>query len=149
MEFVDVEGERVPYVMHKPFVYSNVVDCSNHFTIFCPNGEVKVIKKKKEYGKEIDVLMRDPKRITPFLADLGTIWTNCCPDWRFGQLISNFLRYIGEDYFYWEEDKFLEELNKYVEKYKSYTEPVLLKDEDVIADIIIDEIMKEINKGGN
>ena len=28
MEFVNVEGEKVPYVMYKPFVYSNVVDCS-------------------------------------------------------------------------------------------------------------------------
>lgn len=53
MEFVNVEGERIPYVMYKPFVYSNVVDCSNHFTIFCSNGEVKVIKKKKEYGRRL------------------------------------------------------------------------------------------------
>ena len=116
MEFVNVEGERIPYVMYKPFVYSNIVDCSNHFTIFCPNGEVKVIKKKKEYGKEIDVLMRDPKRIAPFLADLGTIWANCCPDWRFGQIVENVFGEMDYVPFMLEEDRMLEEFHNYFEE---------------------------------
>ena len=33
--------------------------------------------------------MRDPNRIDPFLQELGTIWKEECPDWRFGQLIFN------------------------------------------------------------
>ena len=33
--------------------------------------------------------MRDPNRIEPFLQELGKIWKEECPDWRFGQLIFN------------------------------------------------------------
>lgn len=125
MEFMNVEGEEVPYVMYKPFVYSNVVDCSNRFTIFCPNGEVKVIKKKKkEYGKEIDVLVRDPKRIAPFLADLGTIWANCCPDWRFGQIVENVFGEMDYVPFMLEEDRMIEEFAKY---FKVDTNPEFMK----------------------
>lgn len=51
MEFINIEGEKGPHIIYKPFIYSNIVECSNHFTIFCPNGEVKVIKKKKEKGR--------------------------------------------------------------------------------------------------
>ena len=124
MEFVNVEGESRPYVMYKPFVYSNVVDCSNHFTIFCPNGEVKVVKKKKEYGKEIDVSLRDPKRIGPFLEDLGTIWINCCPDWRFGQIVENVFGEMNYVPFMLEEDRMIEEFAKY---FKLENKPQLMK----------------------
>ena len=58
MKSVNVEGESRPYIMYKPFVYSSIVDCSNHFTIFCPNGEVKqIIKTNKEYRKEGNYIM--------------------------------------------------------------------------------------------
>lgn len=113
MEFVNVEGESRPRIMYEPFVYSNIVDCSNHFTIFCPNGEIKVIKKKKEYGKENDVLMRDPNRIAPFLTDLGIIWANCCPDWRFGQIVENVFGEMDYVPFMLEEDRMIEEFAKY------------------------------------
>lgn len=33
--------------------------------------------------------MRDPNRIDNFLDELGKIWKEECPDWRFGQLIVN------------------------------------------------------------
>lgn len=46
MEFINIEGEKGPHIIYKPFIYSNIVECFNHFTIFCPNGEVKVINKK-------------------------------------------------------------------------------------------------------
>ena len=46
------------------------------------------------------------------------------------------VRSIGTDLYY----------AQYVERHKSYTEPVLLKDEDIIADIIIEEIINEIDK---
>ena len=61
------------------------------------------------------LLIRDVKRLDNFYDKLKHIHKTYFPDWRFGQLISNFLSYIGKDYFYWEEDKFIEELNKYVE----------------------------------
>jgi hypothetical protein len=57
--------------------------------------------------------MRDVNRIPEFLAKVGEIWIKNCPDWRFGQLLTNF---IDEDPFYWEEDKFLEKLEKYFSK---------------------------------
>lgn len=59
--------------------------------------------------------MRNIERLDNFYDKLKQIHKTYVPDWRFGQLISNFSRYIGEDYFYWEEDNFIEELNKYVE----------------------------------
>ena len=34
--------------------------------------------------------MRDPKRINKFCDEFGRIWKDNVPDWRFGQLISNF-----------------------------------------------------------
>lgn len=59
--------------------------------------------------------MRDIKRLDNFYNELKQIHKTYFPDWRFGQLISNFLSYISKDCFYWEEDRFIEELNKYVE----------------------------------
>ena len=59
--------------------------------------------------------MRDVKRLDNFYNELKQIHKTYFPDWRFGQLISNFLSYISKDCFYWEEDRFIEELNKYVE----------------------------------
>lgn len=113
MEFVNVEGESRPMVMYKPFVYSNVVECANHFTIFCPNGEVKLIKKNKKYGKKEEVQLRDPNRIKPFMEDIGTIWKNCCPDWRFGQLVENVFGEMDYVPFMLEEKRMTEEFCKY------------------------------------
>jgi hypothetical protein len=42
--------------------------------------------------------MRDIERIDKFLAKVGEIWKRECPDWRFGQLLYNF---IDEDPFHW------------------------------------------------
>lgn len=52
--------------------------------------------------------MRDPKRIKPFLEELEKVW-NEVPDWRFGQLVSNF---FGPDPFYMEDGMALEILKK-------------------------------------
>ena len=59
--------------------------------------------------------MRDTNRIAPFLEEVGTIWKEEAPDWRFGQLMYNFLSQYG-DPFYWEEDRFLEKLNEYFKR---------------------------------
>ena len=66
--------------------------------------------------------MRDINRIYPIMNELTTIWTTYCPDWRFGQLISNFKYYIKfqhniEDIFYIEDDKILE----YIKEFKENT----------------------------
>lgn len=50
--------------------------------------------------------MRNPERIDEFLQKLGTLWKDKYPDWRFGQLIMNFL-YEAGDVFYYEENHFL------------------------------------------
>lgn len=34
--------------------------------------------------------MRNKDRINPFLSEFGEIWKKSFPDWRFGQLCSNF-----------------------------------------------------------
>ena len=56
--------------------------------------------------------MRDINRIDPFLAKLGECWKKV-PDWRFGQLMVNFLGQLNRDPFFPEEDEMLEELDKY------------------------------------
>ena len=66
--------------------------------------------------------MRDINRIYPIMNELTTICTTDCPDWRFGQLISNFKCYIKfqhniEDIFYIEDDKILE----YIKEFKENT----------------------------
>ena len=61
--------------------------------------------------------MRDPNRIDEFCAELQRAWKTCFPDWRFGQLMSNFLGWVyGEknrDIFFPEEDEMLEYLKEY------------------------------------
>lgn len=55
--------------------------------------------------------MRDINRIDTFLQELGTIWKEKCPDWRFGQFIFNVERVMkthDSDIFYYEEDELLD-----------------------------------------
>ena len=56
--------------------------------------------------------MRAPKRINKFLEEVGEVWKKV-PDWRFGQLMSNFFRWYNRDPFFLEEDKFIELLRQY------------------------------------
>ena len=60
--------------------------------------------------------MRDPARVAKFFEELTALWLEYCSDWRFGQLISNFILGEGRDPFYWEEDKFIKELKEFMEK---------------------------------
>ena len=53
--------------------------------------------------------MRDPNRIANFMYEVGDIWAKNLPDWRFGQLMCNFISECG-DPFYWEEDDFFVDL---------------------------------------
>lgn len=49
--------------------------------------------------------MRDLERISQIMTMLQKGWEKV-PDWRFGQLIENFKRYLGtDDVFYLEDDK--------------------------------------------
>ena len=57
--------------------------------------------------------MRDPKRIDEFCNRLATIWKTECPDWRFGQLISNVLGTSRIDPFFLEEDEMMKLFEAY------------------------------------
>jgi stage V sporulation protein S len=51
MEFVDVDGENMPYVMYKPYMYKKIVDCSRYYTIFHHNYTEINFEFKKENDK--------------------------------------------------------------------------------------------------
>ena len=60
--------------------------------------------------------MRDVKRIYEFCNQLATVWATKCPDWRFGQLMSNVLGQMqseGRDIFFPEEKEMMDYIKKY------------------------------------
>ena len=61
--------------------------------------------------------MRDINRLDGFYDKVKEIHKNYFPDWRFGQLCSNFFGWLysekGIDLFYPEEDKMVEYLEEY------------------------------------
>ena len=63
--------------------------------------------------------MRDPNRLDNFYEQMKQIHKENFPDWRFGQLIMNFLYWLGQDPFYMEEGRFIEKLNEYVASLKN------------------------------
>lgn len=59
--------------------------------------------------------MRNINRIPKITKKIEELWKTYCPDWRFGQLMYNFMTDYG-DPFYLEDDKFVEKLKEYLEK---------------------------------
>lgn len=61
--------------------------------------------------------MRDPKRIDEFTKELNRIWKTYFPDWRFGQLCSNFFGWLVSekkmDLFFPEEEQMITYLREY------------------------------------
>lgn len=61
--------------------------------------------------------MRNKDRINPFLSEFGEIWKKSFPDWRFGQLCSNFFGWLAfekkVDIFFPEESEMLTYLKEY------------------------------------
>ena len=61
--------------------------------------------------------MRDPNRLDDFYEELKTIHKKSFPDWRFGQLCSNFFGWLATekkmDLFFPEEDRMLEYVKEY------------------------------------
>ena len=57
--------------------------------------------------------MRDPNRLDNFYENLKKLHKENVPDWRFGQLISNFQSWYGNDIFYLEENQFMSKLNEF------------------------------------
>lgn len=64
--------------------------------------------------------MRNPKRLDDFYIRMKKIHANFFPDWRFGQLMSNFFGWlIAEkrvDCFFPEEDKMIHYLEEYAKE---------------------------------
>lgn len=60
--------------------------------------------------------MRKRERIQPFLQEIGKIWAEECPDWRFGQLLVNVIGSFDGDPFFMEEDEFLDKFKQYFHK---------------------------------
>lgn len=56
--------------------------------------------------------MRDPNRLDKFYDEMKEIHKKSFPDWRFGQLMSNFLGWVysekGRDCFFPEEEEMIE-----------------------------------------
>ena len=61
--------------------------------------------------------MRDPNRLDIFYDELKTIHKRSFPDWRFGQLCSNFFGWLAsekkKDLFFPEEDQTIEYIKEY------------------------------------
>lgn len=70
--------------------------------------------------------MRNPERIEPFLDMVKKVWIEKCPDWRFGQFITNIFDAIGPVAFYLEEPEMLEA----IENYFKVTEEIKRRKED-------------------
>lgn len=56
--------------------------------------------------------MRDKNRIPKFLKVLEECW-NTVPDWRFGQMMMNFLGSLDRDPFFPEDDEMIKKLKEY------------------------------------
>ena len=62
--------------------------------------------------------MRDPKRLDNFYDTVRKIHQEKLPDWRFGQLMGNFLGWLTEqngDYYYLEDAQTLKYFEEYVD----------------------------------
>ena len=68
---------------------------------------------KEEYEKIIEQIISKILEHDNFMKEVGALWKENVPDWRFGQLIVNLIRYTGRDPFFWEEDDFLNKLRDY------------------------------------
>lgn len=115
MEVVTVDNELK--IMYTPYIYSKITPISIGYIIKDPKG-YKTVYNKNNYEKDGDVLVRDPNRIEPFMTEIGNLWRENCPDWRFGQLIENVFGEMGYNWWMLEEPRMLEEFNKYFNKGK-------------------------------
>ena len=68
--------------------------------------------------------MRDPDRLDRFYDEVKKIHKVSFPDWRFGQLISNFFNWLsyekGRDFFFPEEESMISYLKEYADEKSPY-----------------------------
>lgn len=68
--------------------------------------------------------MRDPNRLDSFYDTMKIIHKTCFPDWRFGQLMMNFLGWVQtekQDPFFPEDSVMIEYLKEYCQTYAPLT----------------------------
>jgi hypothetical protein len=58
--------------------------------------------------------MRNPKRLDKFYTELCELHKKYVPDWRFGQLVSNYANDTGRDIFFDEEDNTLKLIEEWL-----------------------------------
>ena len=58
--------------------------------------------------------MRNPDRLDEFYMQLKDLHKSTVPDWRFGQLIVNFMKWYGNDIFFLEEENFLAKFEEFL-----------------------------------
>lgn len=65
-------------------------------------------------------VLKDPKRLDKFYKKLKDLHKRTVPDWRFGQLMVNFIQSYGDmnTMFYWNEDDFIMRLTKFMEDFE-------------------------------
>ena len=63
--------------------------------------------------------MRSAERLDKFYEELKEIHVKSFQDWRFGQLMFNFICEYGDPFFL-EENAFIVEMKKYANKYSPY-----------------------------
>lgn len=72
--------------------------------------------------------MRSKERIDKFVDELNNIWKVYFPDWRFGQLMMNFLGWVqgekGRDPFFPEEEEMTKLLREYALTHSAYYRPI-------------------------
>lgn len=63
--------------------------------------------------------MRNPERIAPMMNDIAYLWQENFPDWRFAQLIMNFIGWLGRDPFYLEDAELMGEFRNFIDEMKN------------------------------
>lgn len=87
--------------------------------------------------------MRDVNRIDNFLSKFGKAWKTL-PDWRFGQLIINFIDWCGGDIFYIEDEDFFEDFEEFIGEYLVDNEAAASPKEEAINRMIAE--LEELKK---
>lgn len=58
--------------------------------------------------------MRDPERLLKYYVEIEEIHKKEVPDWRIGQVLVNFQRWLGRDIFYIEDEELVNLFRKFL-----------------------------------
>ena len=62
--------------------------------------------------------MRDPNRIYNICFQIAKVWHDNVPDWRFTQLLVNFMSRMQSDCFYMKDEDFIMKLEEFLKEIK-------------------------------